>query len=292
LRLGRALLLALAGGASSCSLTLGLSDLERCANAKKDGDETDVDCGGAHCGPCHPFHACLKESDCTTGACPTATHQCACSEDTVEVSQGDRRYCIDKWEASNADYRAFLDEAPPFESQPPYCVFNESYLPMAFGADDEPVVWVDWCDAYMYCQWAGKRLCGKIGGGTNLRSDANDPKQSQWFNACSRGGVLRFPYGDAYDRDACNGEDNAAAPMHPVVVGTMAGCEGGDPGIFDMSGNIKEWEDSCSGQTGGDLCRLRGGAFDDGESALECGSADEQSRETYAKDIGIRCCAD
>jgi hypothetical protein len=40
-----------------------------CADGVKDGDETDVDCGGAACGRCAPGRACAAGSDCEGGAC-------------------------------------------------------------------------------------------------------------------------------------------------------------------------------------------------------------------------------
>src|SRR4051812_33952550 len=39
-----------------------------CMNGKKDGDETDVDCGGS-CGHCLPDQACKGPGDCSSGVC-------------------------------------------------------------------------------------------------------------------------------------------------------------------------------------------------------------------------------
>jgi hypothetical protein len=39
-----------------------------CGDAAKNGDETDVDCGGS-CAPCVPRAACLVDADCTNGTC-------------------------------------------------------------------------------------------------------------------------------------------------------------------------------------------------------------------------------
>ena len=38
--------------------------------------------------------------------------------------------------------------------------------PPTAGQEDYPVVNVDWCDAASFCQWSGKRLCGRLGPGT------------------------------------------------------------------------------------------------------------------------------
>jgi hypothetical protein len=40
-----------------------------CCDGIKDGDETDVDCGGLNCKACHAGQACLMGFDCTSGSC-------------------------------------------------------------------------------------------------------------------------------------------------------------------------------------------------------------------------------
>src|SRR5262245_48402480 len=40
-----------------------------CGNLRKDGDETDVDCGGARCPGCASGKACLRATDCQSGLC-------------------------------------------------------------------------------------------------------------------------------------------------------------------------------------------------------------------------------
>jgi formylglycine-generating enzyme required for sulfatase activity len=60
-------------------------------------------------------------------------------------------------------------------------------------------------------------------------------------------------------------------------------------GLYHMSGNVAEWEDSCTldGQ-----CRVRGGAFStDNEDGLRC-DADvlwPRDDDTH-NDVGFRCC--
>src|SRR5690349_5420859 len=50
----------------------GVADLAvggTCGDGKKNGAETDVDCGGGTCGPCAPGKTCFHGSDCTSGTC-------------------------------------------------------------------------------------------------------------------------------------------------------------------------------------------------------------------------------
>jgi formylglycine-generating enzyme required for sulfatase activity len=153
---------------------------------------------------------------------------------------------------------------------------------------------VDWCDAYAYCKWAEKRLCGKIGGGANAWDDFADPTKSEWQNACSAGGTRTFPYGDTYMASACNGRETG--PNETAPVESNATCEGPFAGLFDLSGNVREWEDSCYEATGPeDLCRSRGGSWHSlYDTALSCSLTESMydNREEQSSAQGFRCCAD
>lgn len=207
----------------------------------------------------------------------------------VPAPAGGQSYCIDSTEVTNAEYQKFLAAKPAMSIQPTYCSFNTTFTPEggwpATGKDDYPVVYVNWCDAYAFCAWAGKRLCGRIGGGAVAYADYNDASKSQWFNACSAGGTKLYPYGNAFIQGACNG--NAVVSS----VGQWSACVGGYAGIHDMSGNVWEWEDNCqSGVTG--FCRDRGGSAANPASAnLRCdtgvAAVDRNSSSPF---IGFRCC--
>jgi formylglycine-generating enzyme required for sulfatase activity len=154
-----------------------------------------------------------------------------------------------------------------------------------------PVVCVDWCDAYAYCAGIGKRLCGKIGGGALAFSAFADATMSQWYAICTSNGQFTYPYGNTYNKTACNGHTSGGSTI--VSVGSFSACYGADPmtaNVYDMSGNVGEWEDSC--RTSDNACRLRGGtAFDATALALSC-ATDAFAVRTYTDAAtGIRCCS-
>jgi formylglycine-generating enzyme len=202
-------------------------------------------------------------------------------------------FCIDSTEVTNAQYAAFL-AATPSAAPPAACAFNQGYVPVAgwpyaTGEGDVPVVSIDWCDAYAYCAWTGKRLCGRIGGGTNPPTALTDPTQSQWYAACSTAGALAYPYGAVYEQGVCYGAEPAGSPL--IAVASYPGCVGGYPGIFDMSGSVWEWEDSCSAETGADdLCQIRGGSLNQGGTGLGCAVNTPVTRGSATDDRGFRCC--
>lgn len=211
-------------------------------------------------------------------------------------------YCVDATEVTNAQYAVFL-AAPP-AAQGPACGWAGTHIPSsgwpATSKGDYPVVYVNWCDAFAYCKWAKKRLCGRVGGGANSFGDFADATKSEWYNACSGGGTKTFPYGVAYEAKRCVGNEYATTNVARSV-GSATGCEGAYPGLFDLSGNVREWEDSCNGTTGAsDKCRVRGGSFDVPAYALECGYGTSASQPSYvypsrsyqSASIGFRCCAD
>ena len=152
---------------------------------------------------------------------------------------------------------------------------------------------VDWCDASAYCTWAGGHICGLVGGQAAALADFNNPNTNEWFAACTDSGAQTYPYGNAYDPQACNGVDAGLGAVAPA--GSLAGCEGGQPGLFDLSGNVWEWESGCADSPMTDdeteECRYRGGSYFSGASVLRCSIDAKRARSYRNANTGIRCCA-
>lgn len=193
-----------------------------------------------------------------------------------------------------------------------------------------PVHYVDWCDAVAYCKWAKKQLCGTIQGDAPVPGDAGAVATvSAWYNACTAQGALVYPYGNTFDATKCN-TDGVGTPggtaalsrsshfgyaanlddgIYTVATSDAAGnvtaavhtaCQGGSTGIYQMSGNVAEWEDSCDGSAGSSKCRVRGGSYASATPAEQaCAAVREVVRvpppsgdpaTDPLKDIGFRCC--
>jgi hypothetical protein len=195
------------------------------------------------------------------------------------------RHYIDSTEVTVAHYVEFLDARGDDRSgQPEACSWNSSFYD-GTPVDPEawPITWVDWCDAWSYCNWAGKRLCGAIEGGAVAAADALDATRSEWFLAC--GG----PNGASHPNSAgdCNSTGGNGGLM---AAGSNGDCEGFHPGLFDMEGNAAEWVDGCAADTGAsDTCLLLGGSYVDNRSY--CSEQFEYSRDTTAAPFGFRCCS-
>ena len=217
----------------------------------------------------------------------------------------DSNYCIDSTEVTQGQYQAWLETTTDWtiSHQISACAENNTLTPSSgwpptSSTLNYPVVNVNWCDAYAYCAGVGKRLCGKIGGGSvGYYADWFDATKSQWYSACTSNGTYSstgYPYGDTYEPSYCNGGD--ANEGGTVAVGTMPECQStvvGYTGVYDLSGNVWEWEDSCDGNTSkSDNCHIRGGAFNYGEGGACCGCYDSSYPRIAGNSfIGFRCCA-
>jgi hypothetical protein len=265
-----------------------------CSDGVKNDSETGPDCGGACPKKCNAGVACTSDSDCASQHCMITCQPCPKDELRVTTSAG-TAYCIDATEVTVAAYAAFLQKAPKPSSVPAVCAnSNPSYMPgTPFDTTypQLPVSGVDWCDAATFCAERGKHLCGRIGARTPLLStELQDANKSEWYNACAGVPPHLYPYGDEFDLTRCEAPDSFNEA--PANVASNE-CQGGFTGLFDMTGNVAEWEDDCVGTKGGaDACKVRGGSFlDTSSSRLRCASLRSVTRGTNDDpSIGFRCC--
>jgi len=257
------------------------------APGSSDGGPSAADTGAADAAAT----AACRCDDAGCGACPAAA--------TVALGA----FRVDATEVTAVAYDAFLRAgvAPQSLTQdPPQCAWNESYA-RGGSSDNEPAVNVDWCDAWAYCAWARKRLCGRIGGGVLAASELADPAKDEWYHACSANKPPpAYPYGSSLDTGKCNGKRGGGGPgggnnnrlddvkESPACRGTGAPFDE----VFDMSGNAAEWVNACSGAAGAiDSCRVRGGSFETDDPSCHA-TGDARARTTRSGQIGFRCCAE
>lgn len=136
-----------------------------------------------------------------------------------------------------------------------------------------PWVNVNWNEAKAACEAAGKRLC------------AGD---DEWVYACHGPGYTDYPYGNTYDPRACNGRDFwDGGTGYAFPTGSMESCQGGYPGLYDMSGNVQEWTSSCDF----DGCWCRSECFMESNIFwLMCDVAEKFHISRRTNFLGFRCC--
>ena len=211
-------------------------------------------------------------------------------------------FCIDATEVTNHDYQKFLADpvgAGTNLTGLSACQGVLDYAPgttvacptFAPGVDQNyPVRCIDWCGAYAYCKWAGKRLCGKISGGAAGPPDAST---NQWYSACAGPKAEEtYFYGSSHEGGRC-----VDAPPVAAVGSTLSGGVGCEsflyPGLTDMLGNVAEWEDSCANpQSATSDCGTRGGSALQVGSAVPCAASKTVDRSSQLPGIGFRCCWD
>jgi sulfatase modifying factor 1 len=134
------------------------------------------------------------------------------------------------------------------------------------------------------------------GGSVAPNNDRQDPLKSEWMFACSGVEDHPYPYGDQRVADRCQTTENSDlrdGGRGPVAVGSRTGCEGRLPGLFDMTGNVSEWEDNCDplGDFQTNLCGVRGGSYESPSTNAICRYASGAERAQFSPEIGFRCCA-
>lgn len=231
----------------------------------------------------------------------------------VQVPSNGLPYCIDSTEVTRGQYAVFVSDVAHHTYNPapdPRCAWNTDVEVNAVcaptevgdagaaGADELPVTCINWCDAFSFCDWAGKRLCGTIGSTATLSPnyEAADKNVSQWENACSANGTQTFPYKGPFADGGCNVEGPYANP-ELAAVGAYAQCNGGYDGIYDMAGNASEWVNACNSADGGDesqvTCVRIGGSYMRATQfpTGACADYGSNARLNTSQDVGFRCCS-
>ena len=218
----------------------------------------------------------------------------------IQLSTGTVSFCIDTTEVTNAQYDEFLDDAAHPPVMPDYCGFDtDRGSKVTDGAlAKRPVTSINFCDALAYCRWAGKRLCGKIGGGATPIASYASAAVSEWSFACENGAAATaYPYGASFVDGTCATAGPEAASSL-VDVGSKSGCHGATgafTSLFDLSGNAAELEDACSSYDvatppGSRACQVRGGFV--GGSTFDCAANHTADMDASYDVTGFRCCAD
>jgi hypothetical protein len=252
--------------------------------------------------------ACTAPRTCNGGVCS------GCSGALPGPSMVDvGTFCIDSTEVTQAQYQAFLSASVGFAGQPAICAGNTSWQPLTTSMECSATTWdpvnhatwpagcVTWCAAYAYCKWAGKRLCGKIGGGSLVQADYNNASKSQWYFVCTDGGqAIARPF-SPWSTNTCQAPRTT---FGDVPTQSCSGSVAPWSNIFDLIGNAWEWEDLCF-SNGGTYCALRGGGYNTGPNVppsdpavadyYQCAGAGGLGPDAFpvlAVGGGIRCCAD
>ena len=262
----------------------------------------------------HPGCSVLDPTDDIQDGASTTTSSspdCGGLHGPAMVRVGDADYCIDSTEVSVAEYAEFVFEmdnkqVPTSGQERTACSSSNTSWRPGDNADwvpseEEkplPMTAIGWCDAFGYCAWAGKRLCGAIGGDRLDQVDLNNPERDQWYRACSENGKRTYPYDASdFDEQRCATYKNPATGMAIQAASAELDCEGGYPGIFNMIGNAAEYIDSCNADTGAnDRCDARGGSFADQEALASCNAERSdpenfKSRHDGGATVGFRCCS-
>ncbi len=203
------------------------------------------------------------------------------TDNMVHITSGGMDFYIYTYEAARPDATSTFEGAVTTRS-----CSNPNVIPWSL---------VDWTDADAACTAAGKRLC----------------TEDEWQAACEGMAQTTYPYGNTYIADACNGEDydpDCTGTNDDEVVPTASpnGCPkrnasicvsswGAAGGVYDMSGNLREWTGTSPANdgNGNPLYRIRGGGFDNVQQALTC-EFDfwAETPSSLYFDLGFRCCSD
>jgi len=202
-------------------------------------------------------------------------------------------YWIDRDEVTVSAYAAFLDAyGDPHLSAPmqPIIEAGGRYQP-APGFENDPIAFVSWFDAQVYCAFIGKTL----------------PTEAQWERAAKGPSDDRhFPWGNTGPTcDEAVFLSSSLCELEPAAVGSRSPAGDSVEGVHDLAGNVAEWvsdwydrytADAQTDPTGPDnadgsltLRVMRGGGFLDPEPAIRTTARWGTDPSDRAEGTGFRC---
>jgi formylglycine-generating enzyme required for sulfatase activity len=181
-------------------------------------------------------------------------------------------YYMDIYEVTNAYYKACVNSGKCSPPKITSAFDNSTY-------SNYPVVYVDWYQASIYCQWRGAKL----------------PSEAEWEKAARGTDGRTYPWGEGIDPTFAN--YNATIPTE---VGKYE--KNKSPyGMYDMAGNVWEWttslawdypykaNDGRENPASSDLRTLRGGTWADNLSVATTPARSRFFPKDSSEYIGFRC---
>ncbi len=157
-----------------------------------------------------------------------------------------KRFSIGKYEVTNAEFVAFLNEIgdrgsqsePWFEDKSAdsrsHIIKQGSRYVVESGFEHHPLIEVSWYGAQAYVKWLREKT------GKKYRL----PSEAKWEYAARAGSTTQYPWGDKIGRNNanCDGCGSQWDNKGTAPVGRFAANEFG---LFDTVGNVWEWVEDC-----------------------------------------------
>ncbi|MFH2068155.1 MAG: SUMF1/EgtB/PvdO family nonheme iron enzyme [Candidatus Omnitrophota bacterium] len=206
---------------------------------------------------------------------PTGDYITGWNESETPVKVNVPSFLMDIYEVTNQQYADFVKATghkPPADPRGlKYNIWKNGTYPVELA--DHPVVNVSYQDAANYAKWAEKRL----------------PTKEEWERANRGNEGFMYPWGNDYNPNATNGSGNQQGKGTTAPVGSFP-YDRSPFGIFDLTGNVREWTATPYSSGSQHWKIVKGGSFEDGAEGL---SSYAQFKGTMpAPNLGFRCVKD